>query len=159
VVVILVIVLIAVLLASPFSIFMGNNESGGGSSSIGTPVAIDLPESVLRYKPIVERECSANGIPEYVDVLLAIMYQESGGNVPDVMQSSESLGLPPNSLQPEESIVQGVQYFKQLLDQGGAAGVDFYTILQAYNYGGGYIGFVAQNGGIHTQDLADRFSD
>jgi len=159
VVIILIITLIAVLLASPFSIFMGDGAPEGGSTSDGTPIAIDLPESVLRYKSIVERECAANGIPEYVDTILAIMMQESGGNVPDVMQSSESLGLSPNSLQPEESIAQGVKYFKQLLDQGAAAGVDFYTILQAYNYGGGYIGFVARNGGVHTQDLADRFSN
>jgi len=159
VVIILIIVLIAVLLASPFSIFMGDGAPEGGSSSIGTPIAVDLPESVLRYKPIVERECNANGIPEYVDTILAIMMQESGGNVPDVMQSSESLGLSPNSLQPEESIAQGVKYFKQLLDQGVSASIDFFAILQSYNYGGGYIGFVARNGGVHTQDLADMFSN
>jgi len=158
VVIILIIVLIAVLLASPFSIFMGDGTTEN-DSSIGTAIAIDLPESVLRYKSIVERECAANGIPEYVDTILAIMMQESGGNVPDVMQSSESLGLSPNSLQPEESIAQGVKYFKQLLDQGAAAGVDFFAILQSYNYGGGYIGFVARNGGVYTQDLADRFSN
>jgi len=158
VVIILIITLIAVLLASPFSIFMGD-EAPESDSFIGTPIAIDLPESVLRYKSIVERECAANGIPEYVDTILAIMMQESGGNVPDVMQSSESLGLSPNSLQPEESIAQGIKYLKQLLDQGAAAGVDFYTILQAYNYGGGYIGFITRGGGVHTQDLADRFSN
>ena len=159
VVIILIIVLIAVLLASPFSIFMGDEAPDSGTSSIGMPVAVGLSQSVLQYKPIVERECNANGIPEYVDTILAIMMQESGGNLPDVMQSSESMGLSPNSLEPEPSIVQGVQYFKGLLDQGATANVDFHAMLQAYNYGGGYIGYVMRNGGAHTQELADSFSD
>jgi len=69
------------------------------------------------------------------------------------MQSSESLGLASNSLEPKPSIVQGVKYFKQLLAQGAAAIVDFYTILQAYNYDGGYIGFVSRNGGVHMNEV------
>ena len=39
------------------------------------------------------------GMPEsYIDLLLAICMQESGGRVEDVMQSSESLGLSPNTI-------------------------------------------------------------
>ena len=44
------------------------------------------------------------GVEEYVNILLAIIQVESGGTAEDVMQSSESLGLPPNSLSTEESI-------------------------------------------------------
>ena len=43
-------------------------------------------------------------------MLLAIIQVESGGTLEDVMQSSESLGLPPNSLSTEESIKQGCKY-------------------------------------------------
>ena len=48
-------------------------------------------------------------------MLLAIIQVESGGTLEDVMQSSESLGLPPNSLSTEESIKQGCKYFSELL--------------------------------------------
>ena len=161
VLVITVLTMIIILLVSPFSIFMGDNpgDTTGTNPDTNAPIAINIPQTVLRYKPIVERECIANGIPQYVDTILAIMTQESYGKLPDVMQSSESMGLPPNSLEPEPSIVQGVKYFKGLLDSGAQKGVDFYAVLQSYNYGGGYIGFIAQNGGIHTQALADLFSD
>ena len=41
-----------------------------------------------------------SNISEYVPILLAIIQVESGGTMEDVMQSSESAGLPPNSLVP-----------------------------------------------------------
>ena len=40
---------------------------------------------------------------------------ESGGTMEDVMQSSESAGLPPNSLSTEASIKQGCIYFASLV--------------------------------------------
>jgi hypothetical protein len=50
-----------------------------------------------------------SGVEEYVDVLMAMAMQESSGRLLDVMQSSESLGLPVNSIvDPERSIEQGV---------------------------------------------------
>ena len=55
---------------------------------------------------MVEKYARENGISEYVNVLLAIIQVESGGTAEDVMQSSESLGLPPNSLDTESSIKQ-----------------------------------------------------
>ena len=57
------------------------------------------------------------GISEYVPYLLAIIQVESGGTAEDVMQSSESMGLPPNSLDTESSIKQGAKYFASLLFQ------------------------------------------
>lgn len=103
------------------------------------------------------------GVSEYVELLLAIIAQESGGDsdrYPDVMQSSESMGLPPNSISdPKQSIEQGVKYFSGLVIQGKEAGVDTDTILQAYNFGGGYIGYIASNyGGKHSEAAARAFS-
>ena len=82
-----------------------------------------------------------------MNVLLAIIQVESGGTAIDVMQSSESLGLPPNSLSTEESIKQGCKYFASLLSSCKAKGMnDINVVIQSYNYGGGYTDYVAKNG-------------
>ncbi|GAJ99580.1 lipoprotein, NLP/P60 family [Geomicrobium sp. JCM 19055] len=58
--------------------------------------------------------------------------QESGGRLADVMQSSESLGLPRNTItNPEESIKQGVSYFADVLE---LAGGDTELALQAITW-------------------------
>lgn len=75
---------------------------------------------------------------------------ESGGTAEDVMQSSESLGLPPNSLSTEESIKQGVKYFSELLASSERLGVDLESVIQSYNYGGGFLGYVANRGNKYT---------
>lgn len=93
-----------------------------------------------------------------MNYLLAIMQVESGGTVADVMQSSESLGLPPNSLSTEESIKQGCKYFSELLKSAEAKGCDINTVVQAYNYGGGFIDYVASHGKKYTFDLAVSFA-
>ena len=78
-----------------------------------------------------------NGISEYVNVLLAIIQVESGGTAEDVMQSSESLGLPPNSLDTKSSIKQGCKYFASLLSSCQNQGIDDLNVaIQSYNYGG-----------------------
>lgn len=157
--VIIIIVVLAVFISSPFSIFAGVGTSPDDEQAETVAVAMNLPESVLRYKPIVEKECTEQGIPQYVDVILAIMMQESGGRVPDVMQSSASMGQPNNSLQPEESIKQGVKYFKSILDDGQSKGVDFDACLQAYNFGIGFISYVQNQGGSYSYAIASQFSD
>lgn len=121
-------------------------------------VTVGLPEAVLQYKEIVKQEAIVNEIPDKVDVLLAIMAVESGGKGNDVMQSSESLGLPPNSLQPIESIKQGVKYYASLLRSARDKGCDDDVAIASYNFGGGYISFVVNNGKKHTLKIAERFS-
>lgn len=98
------------------------------------------------------------GIEEYLNVLLAIIQVESGGTLEDVMQSSESLGLPPNSLSTEESIKQGCKYFSELLAAAEAKGCDLNSVLQSYNYGGGFLDYVAGRGKKYTFELAESFA-
>ena len=106
-----------------------------------------MSADVLKHQPMVEKYARENGISEYVNVLLAIIQVESGGTATDVMQSSESLGLPPNSLSTEESIKQGCKYFASLLSSCKAKGMnDINVVIQSYNYGGGYADYVAKNG-------------
>ncbi|MGS7749491.1 lysozyme family protein, partial [Clostridioides difficile] len=126
------------------------DDDGGGnySSSIG---GMNLSAEVLKHQPMVEKYAKENGISEYVNVLLAIIQVESGGTAEDVMQSSESLGLPPNSLDTESSIKQGCKYFASLLSSCEAQGIkDLNVTIQSYNYGGGYVGYVAGKGKKHT---------
>ena len=55
--------------------------------------AVHLSEEVLAYQPVVEQSCKEYGIPSFSQVILAIMQQESAGQVADVMQSSEIVKL------------------------------------------------------------------
>ena len=136
---------------------LDDDASQKRSSNFATNV--NLSETVLQYKGAVSEACSKHGISEYVPYILAIMEEESHGIGNDVMQSSESLGLPPNSLSVKESIEQGVSYFSSLIKQGASLGVtDIDAVLQAYNFGGGYLYYVSQNGWMHTYSLAKQFS-
>ena len=120
---------------------------------------MNLSADVLKHQPMVEKYARENGITEYVNVLLAIIQVESGGTATDVMQSSESLGLPPNSLSTEESIKQGCKYFASLLSSCKAKGMnDINVVIQSYNYGGGYADYVAKNGKKHSFNLAENFA-
>jgi len=118
-----------------------------------------LSDSVLEYEDLVKYYAEEEGIYEYVPVLLAIMEVETKGERDDVMQSSESAGLEPNSLGPEASIAQACDYFRGLVERAENTGVDDKTIIQAYNYGPGYIYYVEENGGVHSFDLAVDYAE
>ena len=122
-------------------------------------VSEKLSANVLRYADQVKAECNANGIPEYYPYLLAIIQVESGGVAEDVMQSSESLGLAPNTLGRDASIKQGVKAFYNALTSARNKGIsDIETVIQSYNYGPGFASYVAENGGKYTFELAESFS-
>lgn len=125
--------------------------------------ASQLSEEVLKLKPKFQAAMNEVGMPlEHIDVVLAVCMQESKGKVPDVMQCSESLGLPPNTLGLDASIKQGVKY---LWEQMKAVGVDLVkqedylkTAVQSYNYGGGFTVFAKRNGMKFSPQLAEQFS-
>ena len=96
-----------------------------------------LSPEVLALKELVEKYARMYGISDHVNTLLAIIQVESGGLLEDVMQSSESLGLPPNSLGKEASINQGCKYYAELVRRANSLGCDLDSVIQAYNYGGG----------------------
>lgn len=113
---------------------------------------------VKDYEALTTGYASEYGVSEYLPWLMSIMEVESGGSVDDVMQSSESLGLDPNSLDTDSSIEQGCSYFAQLLQKAKELGTDFDSVLQAYNYGSGYLDYVAAHGKVHTDELAEQFA-
>ena len=118
-----------------------------------------LSEAVLGYQDVIEKYAEQEGIEDYVDVLLAIMMVESEGGGGDVMQSSESKGLDRNSLDPEESIEQACIYFAALMKIADELDIhDDKALIQAYNFGPGYLEYLAEHGKKHRQKLAIAYA-
>lgn len=119
------------------------------------PGTASVPAVVLRYEPIVRKYLAMVGLEEHTQLLLAMIMQESGGKLLDVMQSSESIGKPRNYItDPELSIKVGVDHFSTVYK---AAGGDVEIALQAYNYGLGYVKY-ALNAGGYSKENALGFS-
>ena len=95
---------------------MGALRGRTGSSRV-------FSDAVNGHRKLVETYALKEKIPEEVDALLAIMEIESGGRAEDVMQSSESLGLPPNTLDTEASVAQGCAYYAMLLRTAAEEGL------------------------------------
>ncbi|MFD2045317.1 lysozyme family protein [Ornithinibacillus salinisoli] len=115
-----------------------------------------ISKDVIRYQPIVEDYAEEYGVSEYVDVLLAMMMQESGGRGNDPMQSSESYCGQVGCIDdPELSIKQGVYYFSETLE---AADGDLELAIQSYNFGKGFINYVREQSKSYSQEIAINFS-
>lgn len=114
----------------------------------------NLSEEVLAYRDTLEKYAEKAGVFDYVDTLLAIMMVESEGRGKDVMQASESLGL-----EPEASIEQACIYFAALVETEDLLGIDDdKALIQAYNFGPGYLFYLAENGKKHRQNLAIEYA-
>ena len=121
--------------------------------------AIEVSQIVMEYEDLVDHYAQKYEIEEYKEYLLAIIEVESGGyGSSDVMHSSESAGLPIDTLGEEASIDQGCAHFAECLKEASEQGCDLKTAIQAYNYGKGFIPYVAENGGAYTFDLAQAFA-
>lgn len=140
---------VAIMISDEEDINFGNSENMNGAN---------LSAEVLEHKPMVEKYCNEFGISDYVYYLLAIMQVESGGKGNDVMQASESLGLPVNTLDTEASIKQGCKYFSELLNTSKQKGCDIDSVIQSYNYGGGFLDYIERNGKKYRFELAEAFS-
>lgn len=113
-------------------------------------------DQVEQYRSLIETYAEQYKVEGEVETLLAIMMQESGGRGGDPMQSSESLcGEVGCITDPEESIAQGVAYFKKTLD---AAKGDRKLAVQSYNFGVGFIPYALKHEGRYTPSVAIQFS-
>ena len=154
-----VIILIVVLLGCAVSLF-----GGGGGSNAYTPVSAE----VEAYEPLIQKYAKQYGIPEYVELIKAMMMQESGGRGLDPMQAAEgsfNTRYPhePNGIQdPEYSIQCGVQELKAALISAEVENpIDMEHIklaLQGYNFGNGYISWAKTNYGGYSYANAVEFS-
>lgn len=140
-----------------------------GTASSDIVAAINLSDEVLSYRPAVERAAAKYGMSDYVDLILAVMMQESGGRGLDVMQAAEGgfntryPHVPNGITDPEYSIECGVQELKYALDKAGCTGpTDLDRIklaLQGYNYGSAYIDWAMERDGGYTKENAIAYSD
>lgn len=155
-----IIILIVVMLGVAISLF----GSGSGNSSY-TPVSAE----VEAYTPVIRIYAQQYGVGEYVELIKAIMMQESGGRGLDPMQASESgyntrYPHSPNAItDPEYSINVGVQTIADSLRQADVESpIDMDNIklaLQGYNYGNGFISWARANYGGYSTLAAIEFSD
>lgn len=138
---------------------------GDESSSNYTPIS----QEVEAYTPVIQKYANEYGIPEYVDLIKAVMMQESGGRGKDPMQAAEGpfnskYPKQPNGIKdPDYSIRCGVQELKSVLEQAKVENpLDMEHIrlaLQGYNYGNGYIPWAVKRDGGYTVENAAAFSD
>lgn len=149
-----VVIFMPILMLGGGSAITGSEEEHSLSLSIGS-----LSPEVLEHEDTVVQELSKHGLEAYKDLVLVIIQLESGGVLPDVMQSSESLGLAPNSItDPQKSIEAGVNHLAKGIELMNKHNVDIQTLIQAYNYGNDFIQYVANKGGTWTQELSNSFS-
>lgn len=154
-----VIILIIVLFGCAVSLF-----GGGGNSNSYTPVSAE----VEAYEPLIQQYARQHGIPEYTELIKAVMMQESEGRGNDPMQASEcgyNTRYPntPNGItDPEYSINVGIQNLAACLSAAEVENpIDMEHIklaLQGYNFGNGYISWAKTNYGGYSYANAVEFS-
>ena len=135
---------------------------GGGSS------AAPVSEEVDAYSALIQLYAREHGIPEYTELIKAVMMQESAGQGNDPMQASESAyntrypNTPNGITDPEYSINVGIQAVADVLMRAGVQSpIDIENIslaLQGYNFGPGYISWAFNNYGGYSRENALEFS-
>ncbi|MDP4084736.1 MAG: lysozyme family protein [Bacillota bacterium] len=125
---------------------------------------------VQSYTSTITKYAKQYGILPYVEVIKAMMMQESGGSGRDPMQASESgfanefqacqgktgperVGCITN---PEDSIKAGVQVFKSTIV---LANYDIPIAIQTYNFGSYFATWIKEHGGKYTVEMAQLYSN
>ena len=127
-----------------------------------------ISDAVRLYEPDIIEAATANGIPEYVLVLEAMMMQESKGRGGDPMQASEShynTAYPQTVggiTDPKYSIQVGVTFFADLLEKAECVSPEdtdnLLLALQGYNFGDNYIVWARENYGGYSAENARVYS-
>ena len=137
---------------------------GGSGDLEKAPVSAE----VKAYAGLTQLYAAEQGVPEYTELIMAVMMQESGGQGNDPMQASECAfntkypNTPGGITDPEYSIAVGIQNLAACLSQAGADGpedIDRVSLaLQGYNFGSGYISWALANYGCYSELNALEFS-
>ena len=141
---------------------------GGVLLSSNSQSAESLSQEVLDHTPVIQRYAQEYGISEYVQVIQAIMMQESRGQGNDPMQASECPfntrypNSPDAITDPEYSIQVGIQYYAYCVQEAGCTSpqdLDKLKLsIQGYNFGNGYISWAIRNHGGYSEANALQFS-
>ena len=152
-------VVIVVLFGGVLALFGDTAESNAY-----TPVSAE----VEAYTPLIRLYAEQHGIPDFVDLIKAVMMTESGGKGSDPMQASESgyntrYPRKPNGItDPEYSIHVGVQTLAASIRAAKVESpLDLERIklcLQGYNFGNGYISWALDKYGGYSEANAIEFS-
>ena len=157
---ILLVLGLVILIVSIFG--MGAQHQRQIQGTIG--LAQNLSPEVEQWRDLVTAEATAQGMENYIDLILAIIQVESGGTgTPDIMQSSESAGYPRNYFQTElESVRQGISYLKSIVTilEGYNMGYENNArlIAQSYNFGSPFANYVGNRGGSYDLTFAEEYS-
>lgn len=156
--------------------------SFGGDSDFSSPqvVGTGFPAEVESWHTWVTERCKANNdassgidLNDYVNAILATIQQESGGisssSGGDLMQCKESglwddAAMPSDWTTEQKSIDIGIRVFYAHMKTWGVDGADDYDnlqiVAQAYNYGGGFLGFMKRkNAKKWTLALSTEYSN
>lgn len=155
---VLIVVLVPLMLLLGCAAFL----FGGGSS------AAPVSEEVNAYSALIQLYAREHGIPEFTELIKAVMMQESAGRGNDPMQASESAyntrypNSPGGITDPEYSINVGIQALADVITRAGVKSpIDIENIclaLQGYNFGPGYISWALNHYGGYSRDNALEFS-
>lgn len=138
--------------------------SGGGVGPDGaTYEPINIGSNITGNANIVawlEKYTKLYGIFDYIGLAYALIMVEnpSTNGTDDIMQSSESAGLAPNTLSGEASVKQGCKHLAEQIKNGQDQNVDIWGVMQGYNFGSYYISWLSTRGGKNTTDLAQEYS-
>lgn len=149
------------------SLFFGVFSALGDDSSINVEF-MPLSEEVIAYKDTIEKYANKYKMEDYIELIQAVMMQESAGKGEDPMQSSEceyntKYPKQPNGItNAEYSIDVGIHYLSDCFKKANVSG-PFNTKnislgLQGYNFGNGYITWALDNFGGYTRANAKVFS-
>lgn len=148
-------ILVVVLLGCALALFGGNSD--GDYQAVSAEVEA--------YTPYIRQYAEEYGIGEYVELIKAVMMQESGGKGTDPMQCSEcGYNTTGGYIQdPVLSINWGIHTLADSMNLAGVESpVDMEHIrlaLQGYNYGPGYIYWAIRRYGGYDVTNALEFSE
>lgn len=147
---------------------MAMGGGGGGEEEIEKNKTVGfqtIDPAVEQWRDLVTEIADEKGMSDYVDLILAIIQIESGGDkYRDIMQSSESAGFPRNHYDNErDSVEQGVTHLKNVIETLKGYSSDYLNdtklIAQTYNFGLGFAGHVgANNYEGYSLEIAENYS-
>lgn len=127
---------------------------------------LPLKEDAIALNNYIRPYLSEKGYEAYIDIIVSMCYQESSYGTYVGVRNGIPYDSNANWMQVTgytgpggiESVKAGVDHFigviKECINKGCT---DIYTLVQAYNYGNSYIGYVMEHGGADTAQLRVDF--
>ena len=155
-----VVIIVVVVFVGALVLIMGDRSAVESSAPISA--------EVQAYDPLIRQYAQQHGMLDYVDLIKAVMMQESGGRGSDPMQAAECVfntrypNVPNGISDPEYSVDVGIQNLASCLADARAENpIDMERVhlaLQGYNFGNGYISWAVRNYGGYSLINAVEFA-